>query len=202
MTPRRRSAAARADAPRKVVLGIGNPGPEYDATRHNVGWWVVDRVAFDGGFPAFERRRARLETTGLVGGRALRLLKPLAYVNRSGAALAALGPLDGFSPSRDLLVVGDDANLDVGRIRIRKRGGTGGHRGLESIARTLGTDRWARLRVGVGIPPPGVVRSDWVLAAMPPADEDVVAELLPTLSEAVAVWAEEGVEAAMNRFNR
>lgn len=186
----------------KLVLGLGNPGPKYDATRHNVGWWVLDRFASDHGFAAFERRGRRLETEGRVGGREIRLVKPRTYMNRSGLALTTLWRTDGFEAARDLLVVTDDANLDVGRVRFRPQGGTGGHNGLRSVTAVLGSGSYARLRIGVGVPPANADLSAWVLSPMPEEDEDVVVGLLPELSRAVAVWADEGVEVAMNRFNR
>ncbi len=191
------------DAPHsRVVVGLGNPGPKYDDTRHNVGWWVLDRFAFDHDFEPFERRRKRSETAGEVAGRTIVLVKPRTYMNRSGLALTTLWKTDGFEAARDLLVVTDDANLDVGRIRFRPGGGSGGHKGLRSVTGVLGTRDYARLRVGVGVAPVGTDLSDWVLSPMPAEDEDVVVDLLPELSRAVAVWAEEGIEGAMNRFNR
>ncbi len=186
----------------KLVMGLGNPGREYDSTRHNVGWWVLDRFAYDHDLAAFERRGERLETSGTVGGREIRLVKPRTYVNRSGLALATLRQTAGFETARDLLVVADDTNLDVGRIRFRPGGGTGGHKGLKSVTTVLGTRTYARLRIGVGLAPPHADLAAWVLSAMPEEDEDVIVALLPELSRAVAVWAQEGVEAAMNRFNR
>ncbi len=183
-------------------MGIGNPGPEYEATRHNVGWWVLDRFARDRGIGPFERRSRGWEASGEVEGRAVRLLKPRTYVNRTGLALGGLWREAGFEAKRDLLVVADDANLPVGRIRMRPGGGAGGHNGLKSVSGALGTQEYARLRVGVGERPPGTDLADWVLSPMPAEDEDAVAELLPDLSEAVATWAREGPAAAMNRFNR
>ncbi|MDE2975284.1 MAG: aminoacyl-tRNA hydrolase [Gemmatimonadota bacterium] len=203
MTPGAEAGSGVSNAPRtRVVVGLGNPGPRYDDTRHNVGWWVLDRFAHDRGFGSFERRGKRLQAAGEVGGRTIVLVKPRTYMNRSGLALAALWKLDGFETARDLLVVTDDANLDVGRVRFRPGGGTGGHNGLRSVTEALGTPDYARLRVGVGVAPAGADLSDWVLSAMPAEDEDVVVEMLPELGEAVAVWAEVGVDAAMNRFNR
>jgi len=186
----------------KVVIGLGNPGPEYDATRHNVGWWVVDRLAYDWGFGPFQRDGRAMVSEGTVGDVPVRLMKPTTYMNRSGLALRALRQLDDFDPAGDLLVVVDDAALDVGRVRFRAGGGAGGHKGLRSVSGALQSNEYARLRIGVGQKPDGEELSDWVLAPMPEADEDVVVGLLPELTEAVRAWVDEGVEAAMNRFNR
>jgi len=185
-----------------VVVGLGNPGPEYDATRHNVGWWVLDRFAYDHEFGPFARQAKRLETSRVFGERTILLVKPRTYMNRSGLALTNLWRIDGFRVETDLLVVTDDANLDVGRVRFRPRGGAGGHNGLKSVSEVLGTTAYARLRVGVGIAPAGADLADWVLSPMPVEDEDRVVALLPELGEAIGVWADDGVEAAMNRFNR
>ena len=186
----------------KVVMGLGNPGPEYDATRHNVGWWVADRLAYDWTFDAFHRDGRALVTRGDVGEARVCLMKPLTYMNRSGQALAGLAGVEGFDVTRDLLVVVDDAAMDVGRVRFRPRGGPGGHNGLKSISAALGSGEYARLRIGVGQKPAGAALSDWVLSEMPEEDEDVVVGLLPELTDAVGVWVHEGVEAAMSRFNR
>lgn len=186
----------------KVVIGLGNPGPEYDATRHNVGWWMVDRLAYDWDLPTPKRDGRALVTEGRVGDEAVRLVKPTTYMNRSGQALRALADLDEFDPTTDLLVVVDDASLDVGRVRLRPTGSPGGHNGLKSISGALRSDEYARLRVGVGRKPDGWDLADWVLSDFPPEDEEVVVGLLPELTEAVEVWIKEGSEAAMNRFNR
>lgn len=186
----------------KVVMGLGNPGPEYDTTRHNVGWWVVDRLAYDWDFGAFRREGRMLVAEGSVGAEPVRLVKPMAYMNRSGLAVGSLAEIEGFDPSRDLLVVVDDAALDVGRVRFRPDGSAGGHNGLKSVSGALRSEAYARLRVGVGRRPEGVDLADWVLSPMPDEDEEIVVGLLPSLTEAVAVWIAEGVEAAMNRFNR
>lgn len=186
----------------KVVVGLGNPGPEYDATRHNVGWWVLDRLAYDWRLGSFRRHGRALCVGGTAAGHAVKLMKPLTYVNRSGDALRPLLGDEAFEPSRDLLVVVDDAALDVGRVRLRPRGSPGGHNGLKSISAALGSDEYSRLRLGVGIKPEDTDLADWVLSPMPEQDEDVVVGLLPGLTEAVEVWLTEGAEAAMNRYNR
>ncbi len=185
----------------KVVVGLGNPGARYEATRHNVGWWLVDHVARAWGFPPFRKERKGEVTGGSWEGISFLLLKPTTYMNRSGEALGLLAGLPEFQVEEDLLVVVDDAALEVGRIRFRPRGSDGGHKGLRSVSEALGTEGYARLRIGVGVPPPGEDLSEWVLSPMPPEDEEVILGLLPRLAEGVGVWASRGVEAAMNGFN-
>lgn len=186
----------------KVIAGLGNPGSEYDATRHNVGWWLVDRLAYDWSTGPFRRERRCLVSSGSVGAHRVRLVKPTTYMNRSGAALAPLRSEEDFLIARDLLVVVDDASLDVGRVRFRPSGSAGGHNGLRSVESALGTREYPRLRIGVGQRPSGVDLADWVLSEMDPDDEEAVVGLLPELTGAVEVWMDEGTEAAMNRFNR
>jgi PTH1 family peptidyl-tRNA hydrolase len=189
----------------KVVVGLGNPGPEYAETRHNVGRWLLDLLARRWSASPFRSGRRFEVAEARVDGRDVWLAKPLTYMNESGLALRAL--LDTVDPEfrvdRDLLVVVDDAALPPGRARFRARGSAGGHHGLLSIESALGTQAYPRLRIGVGAPPPGRDLADWVLAPFDRAeDEAAVLELLPTLAEGVEVWVREGIEAAMNRYNR
>jgi PTH1 family peptidyl-tRNA hydrolase len=186
----------------KVVVGLGNPGPEHDAARHNVGWWVVDRLAYDWGFDLFRREGRAFVTEGTVGETQVRLMKPTTYMNRSGLSLRPLRSLESFEVAEDLLIVVDDAALDVGRVRFRPDGGAGGHNGLKSIAGALQSNDYARLRIGVGLKPDGADLADWVLSEMLEQDEDIVVALLPELTGAVELWINEGSEAAMNSFNR
>lgn len=186
----------------KAIVGLGNPGPKYDATRHNVGWWALDRLAHDWGFGAFRKDGAALVSEGALAGEDVRLMKPVTYMNRSGAALRPLRDEPGFDFSDDLLIVVDDAAMDVGRVRFRPSGSTGGHNGLKSIASVLGGDDFQRLRIGVGRKPAGMDLAAWVLSELPPDDEQVIVDLLPVLAEAVRVWLEAGIEEAMNRYNR
>jgi PTH1 family peptidyl-tRNA hydrolase len=186
----------------KIVVGLGNPGPEYDDTRHNAGWWLLDRLAHDWRLGPFRAQGGALVCSGQVSGGGVVLAKPTTYMNRSGGALLALLEGSELGSLQDLLVVVDDAALDVGRVRLRPRGGAGGHNGLSSVIAALGTEEFSRLRIGVGKPPQGESMVDWVLSPMPAEDEDVVLGLLPDLTEGVRVWVEEGAEAAMNRINR
>lgn len=186
----------------KWVIGLGNPGPEHDDTRHNVGWWAVDRLAHDWGLGPFRREGMAFTADGPVEGRSVLLVKPATYMNRSGRALASLEFPDGFDVTEDLLVVVDDAALEVGRMRLRPGGSAGGHNGLRSIEAALGTRDYARLRIGVGRPPEGADLTEWVLSAVPPEDEERIVELLAEVRGAVETWLSQGTEAAMNRFNR
>ena len=186
----------------KIVAGLGNPGPEYDQTRHNVGWWAVDRLAYDWDFGAFVREGRNLVSGGRMRGEDVLLVKPTTYMNRSGSALAGVLAGGEVDPAADLLVIVDDAALDVGRVRLRASGSAGGHNGLKSLVAVLGSDTFARLRIGVGRPPSGENLVDWVLSPMPEEDEDVIVDLLLSLAEGVGVWIEEGPDAAMNRINR
>ncbi len=186
----------------KVIAGLGNPGPEYDDTRHNVGWWVLDRLAYDWDLGAFSKEGRALVSRGRVDEDRVRLIKPTTYMNRSGAAVAPFRNDEDFQVGSDLLVVVDDAALDVGKVRFRPSGSAGGHNGLKSIEAALGTKDYPRLRIGVGRCPAGVDLADWVLGPMPPEDEDVIVDLLPRLTEAVEVWMKDGTEAAMSRFNQ
>jgi peptidyl-tRNA hydrolase, PTH1 family len=186
----------------KAVVGLGNPGPEYAATRHNVGWWLLDQLAEAWSLGRFRRDGEAAVASGRVDGQAVRLIKPLTYMNRSGAALRPLLRMNVFAPSRDLLVVVDDVALEPGRVRLRASGSAGGHNGLKSIEAALRSPAYARLRLGVGGAPPGADLARWVLSPPSKADRQVIEELLPSLTECVQIWMRHGVEAAMNRCNR
>lgn len=186
----------------KVIGGLGNPGPEYEATRHNVGWWVVDRLSSEWGLGPFRMSGPALAAYGRVGDHDVLLLKPVTYMNRSGAALAPARTDPDVEIGQDLLVVVDDAALDVGRVRLRAYGSDGGHNGLRSVEAALGTRDYARLRIGVGSPPGDVDLADWVLSPFDEESEDAILALMPDLVSAVRTWMDEGVEAAMSRYNR
>lgn len=186
----------------KLVAGLGNPGPTYQGNRHNLGWWVVDRLAYDWGFGSFETDGRALVSRGEVDGAEVLLLKPTTYMNLSGAGILPLVVRERIEVTTDLLVVVDDAALPVGRVRFRARGRAGGHNGLASVASVLGTARYPRLRIGVGVPPEGCRLKEWVLSDMAAEDEDRIVTLLPVLTGAVALWVRQGTGAAMNEYNR
>lgn len=190
----------------KVILGLGNPGREYEATRHNVGWWVVDHVADVWRFDRWKRDGDADVSSGMIGRTRVRLVKPRTYMNLSGIALRPYVRKAGWDPSSDLLVIVDEVALQVGRYRLRARGSAGGHNGLKSVEEALGTREYARLRIGVGPSPEraGIYRdlASFVLAPFARDEGDVIVELLPRLTEAVELWVREGVDVAMNVHNR
>jgi peptidyl-tRNA hydrolase, PTH1 family len=186
----------------KVVCGLGNPGPQYEETRHNVGWWVVEEAQATWRFPEFRRDGQAWVSHGRLGDHAVVLMEPLTFMNRSGSVLAPLLATEGFDVSRDVLVVVDDTALDVGRVRVRPNGSAGGHNGLKSVEAALHTRNYARLRIGVGAAPPGADMADWVLSPFDHVDRQRVIEQLPELVDVVHIWIEAGVEAAARRFNR
>jgi PTH1 family peptidyl-tRNA hydrolase len=186
----------------KVVCGLGNPGPEYESTRHNVGWWLIDRLLHEWNFGRLRRAGPAYMAEGRLGEQTVVLLKPLTYMNRSGAALLPLLREPEFNIAADLLVVVDDTALPVGRLRFRAKGSAGGHNGLKSVEAALGTREYPRLRIGVGEKPAGCDLADHVLSDFDPADEDRVLEVLPVAVQGVRVWIDEGIEQATRCCNR
>ena len=134
----------------KVIVGLGNPGREYENTRHNAGWWLLDALARSWGVPKFRAEKTQANATTRVEPHQVRLIKPLTYMNRSGGVLVALKRMNALDLTKDLLVIVDDVALDPGRVRFRPSGSAGGHNGLKSIEQTLGTKDYPRLRLGVG----------------------------------------------------
>ena len=182
-----------------LVAGLGNPGREYERTRHNIGWRVADELArrHDGSFRSkFSGQLAEIR----AGEHKLALLKPETYMNVSGRSVGAAARFFKVAPEA-LLVVHDDVDLDPGRFQIRVGGGLAGHNGLRSIASTLGTQEFLRLRIGVGRPGRGDRRpvADYVLSEFEP--EIDVEALIARAADAVETIVGEGVEAAQQRFN-
>ncbi|MHC4471604.1 MAG: aminoacyl-tRNA hydrolase [Planctomycetota bacterium] len=181
-------------------MGIGNPGKEYLGTRHNVGFDTVDRLVARRGVEFKKERfwnalRARAD----VGGDEVTVLKPLSFVNLTGPVVAKV-TRDLTVALEDVLLVVDDFWLPLGRLRIRRSGGDGGHNGLESVIRALATEEVARLRIGIGEPDPGRA-VDHVLSRFREEEREVVLTTIETAADAVELWISEGVEPAMNRYN-
>jgi peptidyl-tRNA hydrolase, PTH1 family len=184
-------------------VGLGNPGPEYEDTRHNAGFRLADHLAARWRMGQFRRADRAREAQGTWQDLPVRVLKPQTYMNRSGAAIALLRSLPEFDPSQNLLILVDDVALPVGRFRLRGAGSAGGHNGLKSIEGVLQRQDYARLRIGVGPPPPGLDDlADFVLDDFSPEERESVSALLDPMADAVEVWLQEGIEKAMNQFNR
>jgi PTH1 family peptidyl-tRNA hydrolase len=183
-----------------LVVGLGNPGERYASTRHNVAWRVLDELA--------ARHAAREAAPGAnhhwrhatIADRAVGLLQPLTYMNRSGEALEAWRERNGRE--EQLLVVSDDVYLPLGTLRLREAGSTGGHRGLESIEAVVGAPGYARLRVGVGAAESSAALREHVLEEFSPEEMPAVEDAVRRAADAVESWVAEGALAAMSRFNR
>ena len=193
------------DAPMKVILGLGNPGREYERTRHNVGWVVLDHLADVWHLgTAWRKDGEALTLTGTLGSQKVRLVKPLTFMNLSGQVLRPYLRRPFWSAKQDLLVVVDEVALELGRLRLRARGSAGGHNGLKSVGHHLKSQEYARLRIGIGPHDPrrrSGNLADFVLDRFGKDEEAEVRELLPRIAEAVEAWVKDGAEVAMNRFN-
>ena len=213
----------------KIVVGLGNPGRRYAATRHNIGARIVDRFAGDRGFSLSEHRFESRFGLGRIPPKAVgpaedpadgqgegpgegpgpaprldvALLVPETYMNRSGSAVAeALSSLPVEDIREDMLVVVDDLDLPFGQLRIRPRGSSAGHRGLEDIAERIGSSDFPRLRFGIGRPEAEISAVDWVLDAFSNAEEVALEERIPVAAEAIGSILVDGVVPSMNRYNR
>ena len=186
----------------KVIVGLGNPGKEYERTRHNVGWWVVDHLADVWHFDGWRKDGEARVASGSVGSIKVRLIKPLTYMNLSGAALRSYLRRPFWSAATDLMVVVDEVALPLGRYRFRAKGSAGGHNGLKSIESTVQSQEYPRLRIGIAPEDParrGELR-DYVLDEFGKRETAVVRDLMPTLTEALELWLVSGITPVMNKF--
>ena len=183
----------------KIVVGLGNPGKQYESTRHNVGWMVLDKLADQAGWTGHAKARDAAATVyGRYKDMDLLLAKPTTYMNLSGVAVRKLLAKH-HAPLSDLLVVLDDFDLPLGKLRLRANGSAGTHNGLKSIVAELGTQDFARLRVGIGEPQRDA--KDYVLSKFATAEKKTVDEVLTAAAGAVEEWARLGVDRAANRWN-
>lgn len=187
----------------KLVVGLGNPGAEYDRTRHNAGFLVVDELARRHSVGEGARSKHHALVLDVVfGGEKILLMKPTTYMNLSGNAVADAARFFKLEPAEDVLVVVDDIALPVGAVRVRARGGSGGHNGLADIDRKLGGADYPRVRVGVGKVPRLMSQVDWVLSRFTEGERADVERSVSEAADAVECCVAEGVDAAMNRFNK
>jgi len=188
----------------KVILGLGNPGRQYERTRHNVGWWVLDHLADVWHLGSWKSEGQSLVANGLVGTAKVRLMKPQTFMNLSGSVLAPYLRRPFWSPKTDLLVIVDDVALPVRRYRLRPEGSAGGHNGLKSIEQQIGNREYARLRIGIHpVEPERQVGdlADYVLSPFGKQEREEILALMPRFTDAVDVWLRDGIVAAMNAHN-
>src|SRR3954464_13837549 len=192
-----------SDQRRSAIVGLGNPGKEYERTRHNVGWWMVDHLAEVWHFDAWRKDGESRVPDGKVGTTRGSLGKPQTYMNLSGSVLRSYLRRPFWSAATDLMVVVDEVALPIGRYRFRADGSAGGHNGLKSIEAAVGNQKYPRLRIGIRPENDRQVGnlSDFVLDNFGKAEATVVKELLPVLTEALEMWLKEGITPVMNKYS-
>jgi PTH1 family peptidyl-tRNA hydrolase len=183
-----------------IIAGLGNPGKEYDRTRHNVGFEVIDRIADKEGINVSSEKHRAVIGSGMIGGEKVLLVKPQTFMNLSGESIGELADYYHIDPATELIVISDDIDLDPGKIRIRVRGSAGGHNGLKNIIAHTGSD-FIRIRVGTGAKPAGYDLADYVLGHFDKDTQAVMDETYIRAGQAVEMIIKEGPEKAMNCFN-
>ena len=184
-----------------LVVGLGNPGGQYDGTRHNAGFAVADELARRGGFHIQRAKFKALTAPAEIGGQGVLVMKPTTYMNLSGESVGEAARFYKIAPDR-VLVISDDVDLPLGKLRLRVSGSAGGHNGLKSIIQHLGSDRFPRLKVGVGGKPhPDYDLADWVLGKLTGEDKKLFDESVKRAADAVECLLKDGPQKAMNQFN-
>jgi PTH1 family peptidyl-tRNA hydrolase len=184
----------------KLIVGLGNPGRKYQATRHNVGFAVVQVLArqFGCGTARAQFQGETVEAT--MAGRRVLLLCPHTYMNRSGPSVAAARNFYKMD-NADVLIICDDFNLSLGKLRCRAKGSSGGQKGLQDIVRCLGSEQLPRLRIGIGAPPDGWNVADYVLSKFRSDEEELIRQAVMRAADAAVDWVREGIQVCMNRYN-
>jgi peptidyl-tRNA hydrolase, PTH1 family len=185
----------------RLLIGLGNPVPNYARTRHNIGFAALDTIAGKHGIDIGGKRFSALMGRGRLAGVDVLLVKPWTYMNLSGDAVGQVARYFRIEPG-DLLVLHDDMDVEVGRLKVAAGGGPGGHKGVDSIIRVLGERDFARIKIGVGRPFPGRKADDYVLGRFADEEIETMAQMLATVAEAAETWVASGVAEAQARFNR
>ncbi|HKF22479.1 MAG TPA: aminoacyl-tRNA hydrolase [Candidatus Angelobacter sp.] len=186
----------------KLIVGLGNPGIEYQFTPHNIGFLAVDRIAEQCGVMIDNRRSRALTARARIGNHEVLLAKPETFMNLSGMSVRELVEKTGVDPQKELVVIYDELDLPLGMIRIRERGSSAGHNGMQSIINALQTEEITRMRLGIAPQPPARGGTNYVLSPFRKSQLPAVDEVLDLAATAVQLIFEDGVAAAMNRFNR
>lgn len=185
-----------------IIAGLGNPGREYGNTRHNIGFDVIDRLAEQEGIDVSEKKHKALIGKGVVAGQKCILAKPQTFMNLSGESVRALLDYYKADETWELIVISDDISLDVGQIRVRKKGSAGGHNGLKNIIAHLGHDGFIRVKMGVGEKPRGWDLVDYVLGRFSAPEREMMDEAVLRAADAIRAILTQGADAAMNEYNR
>lgn len=185
----------------KIIAGLGNPTKEYEGTRHNIGFSVIDKLADKYNISMNEKKHKAICGKGMIEGEKVILLKPQTYMNLSGESVVDAVNFYKVDPEEDVIIIYDDIDLDVGKLRIRAKGSAGGHNGMKNIIAHLGTQVFPRIRVGVGARPKDWDLADYVLGRFPKEELPEIEAGRETACEAVKIIVSQGVEAAMNRIN-
>ncbi len=183
-----------------LIAGLGNPGGQYEKTRHNIGFRVVEALAADNGVKIDMAKHKGLIGKGMLGGEKVIFVKPMTFMNLSGECIRAVSDFYKI-PVENIIIIYDDISLDVGKLRIRKKGSAGGHNGIKSIIAHLGSENFPRLKFGVGDKPAGMDLADHVLGRFPADDEKEAAASIPRACKAVECMVAEGFDSAMNKYN-
>jgi len=184
-----------------IIAGLGNPKKEYNNTRHNIGFDAIDAIADKYGIDVTEKKHKALIGKGIVEGHKVLLVKPQTFMNLSGESLRAVVDYYNIDETSELIVISDDISLDVGQIRIRKKGSAGGHNGLKNIILHLGHQDFMRIKVGVGEKPKGYDLADYVLGHFTKEERVKEDEAIGNVIEAIKLILDDELDAAMNRFN-
>jgi len=184
-----------------IIIGLGNPTDKYQATRHNVGWDAITRIADDYKISLDSKRHKAISGKGYIEGEKVILAQPITYMNLSGESVRALLDFYKVTPE-DIIVIYDDVSLDVGQLRIRVKGSAGGHNGMKSIIKHLGTNEFTRIKIGVGDKPMGWDLADYVLSKFQGEEQVTIRESLKDASDACKTILTSGIEAAMNLYNK
>lgn len=185
----------------KLIVGLGNPTKEYDGTRHNIGFMALDALSREYGIGVDTLKHRALIGKGMLNGQKVILAKPVTYMNASGEAVRAIADYYKIEPA-DIIIIFDDTSLEVGRIRIRKKGSAGGHNGIKSIISHLGTSEFPRVKIGIGAKKEGQDLADYVLSRFPKEEKETLREAVCDVSEAIALMAAGDIEGAMNQYNK
>ena len=185
-----------------LVVGLGNPGKQYEATRHNMGFDTIDHLVEDYNVPQGGVKFNAMYGKTMIGGEKVILMKPLSFMNLSGGPVRDMVNFFKIDPEKELIVISDDIDLEPGQLRIRKQGSAGGHNGLKDIIQKLGTQNFIRIKIGVGAKPQGWDLADHVLSRFPDSERKLVDEAIREAADAVEKIIAQGPDAAMNEYNR